>query len=164
MKSLFLYSGPLMIALLAGGCGKPEWKEFSSAEGKFKVLFPGTPKSEKRAAGPMTLTAHGAEVRNGVYMVSYGDLPAGSPFDYSKSIQGMAGPWGGNVLSETDVTVEGAKGKGFEMEVTSPRKGYATGRIVVINGRLYQIFALGSDMRASNADVQKFLDSFKLIK
>jgi hypothetical protein len=164
MKSPYFYLGPLVIALLVGGCGKPEWKEFSSPEGKFKVLFPGAPKSETRPAGPLTLKAHAVELRDGVYVVSYADLPPGNPFDYSASIRGMAAPWGGKVLSETDVTVEGTRGKGFEMEVTNPRKGYATGRIVVISGRLYQIFALGNNMRASEPDVQKFLDSFKLIK
>jgi hypothetical protein len=162
MKSLCAVS--LAITFVAGGPAQPEWKEFSSKEGKFKALFPGAAKSETRDAGPLRLHAHGVEVRDGVCMVSYADLPAGTDFDYAASIRGMAQPWGGKIISEKDIDIEGTRGRAFEMEVTKPKQGYATGRIVVINGRLYQIFALGANMRAKEPDVQKFLSSFKLTK
>ncbi len=162
MKSLCLVV-PVLTFFVAG-CGSAEWKEFSAPDGSFSVLLPGTPKSETRPQGPLSLTAHGVEVRNGAYMVSHCELPPGIAFDYSGSIRGMAGPWGGKILSETDVTVAGVRGRAFEMEVTKPQKGFATGRIVVIKGRLYQIFALGANMRANEPHVEKFLDSFKLTK
>jgi hypothetical protein len=148
--------------LLAVGCGS-SWKEFSSPEGKFTVSMPGTPKKQTQNQGGLTTNAFAVEVKNGAYLVSYSDLPPGTPFDYSAGIRAMATKYQGKVLSETDFTLDGNKGKAYEMEINQP-KGFATGRIVVVNNRLYQTLAIGTNARASDPDVKKFLDSFKLTK
>src|SRR5262245_27580611 len=59
--------------------------------------------------------------------------------------------------------MEGTTGKEFEIKSTKP-KGYVCGRVIVINNRLYEVFAGGTDARLTSPDVRKFLDPFKLIR
>jgi hypothetical protein len=66
-------------------------------------------------------------------------------------------------LSEKEYTFEGSTGREFEIETGKP-KGYVSGRVIVLNGRFYEMFAMGTNARLSNSDVRKFLDSFKLKK
>jgi hypothetical protein len=157
---------PALLLLLPLACsGTITWTDYSSPEGKYSVLMPsGTPKDEVRTgANGLTIKAHGVEVRNGAYLAAYADLPALTTFDYGAAINAMAGTYQGKVLSQTDFTLDGFTGKTFEMEIAKP-KGFASGRILVANGRLYQIVVMGTNARASDADVQKFLGSFKLTK
>jgi hypothetical protein len=153
----------VVVLLVPLGCGQLNWQEFSSPEGQFSVLMPGTPKAESRQQGPLTVKAWGVEVRNAAYMASTTDLPPGGLFDYAGGIQAMATTHQGKVLSQTDWALDGSKGKGFEMEINQP-KGYAVGRMAVVNNRLYQLLVMGSSVRESDANVQKFFNSFKLIK
>jgi hypothetical protein len=150
--------------LLSAGCVKPvEWKEYTSAEGRFSVLLPGTPKEGTRAQAGLTVKSYGVEVKNGAYAALYTDLPPGTPFDCSAAIRAMADNSQGQVLSETDFDLGGSKGKAFEVEVGRPR-GHAAGRMVVVDGRLYQLIVMGADLRASDPDVQTFLGSFRLTR
>jgi hypothetical protein len=59
--------------------------------------------------------------------------------------------------------VDGHPAKAFEFEMGNP-KGFAVGRVLVANNRLYQLIVMGSKISSSDADVKKFLDSFKLTK
>jgi hypothetical protein len=147
---------------LTAGCGK-EWKEASSPEGKFTVLMPGTPKEQSRTQAGITNHIFALEVKDGAYMVSYLDVPPGTPANYSLAIQAAAANRQGKGVKESDITIEGHEGKAYEFEMGNP-KGYAVGRIVLVNNRLYQLLVMGANISSSDADVQKFLNSFKLTK
>jgi hypothetical protein len=67
------------------------------------------------------------------------------------------------VTSLKDFTLDGVTGKEFEAEITKP-KGYIAGRVIVVNNRLYQVFAIGTNARLTDGDARKFLDSFKFTK
>ncbi len=151
------------LLVLPAGCGKIEFKDFTSPEGKFTILMPGTPEKKTQTIHNMMLVMYGMNVKNGAYAAGYADIPPGTPFSLPGAVQGIAGSHGGKVLSEKDYTLEGKTGREFEIETTTP-KGFVSGRVIVINNRLYQILALGTNARLSNADVQKFLNSFKLTK
>src|SRR5262245_25790394 len=72
LSSVFLVCGLLAMA----GCGSREFQDFTSAEGKFKVQFPGKPKeSSQPAPAGATMKSFAVEERNGVFVVSYGDMP-----------------------------------------------------------------------------------------
>src|SRR5262249_8212420 len=116
-----------------------------------------------KQAGPLSMTMHGVEVKNGAFMVAYCDIPPGAPYDYGAAVQAVANKYSGKILSQSPVTIEGQEGRAFETEITNP-KGYAWGRMVVINNGLYQLLVVGSTYRATAADVKKFFDSFQLKK
>jgi hypothetical protein len=150
---------------LAVGCAKPKtWTPFSSADGKVSVLFPGPPKQQNTTQGALTLTNHTFELRNEAYIFSQTDLPPGAPFDGQAGLNAMVGNFGGTILNQSNITVNGHQGLAYELEIKKPASGYATGRMIKAKDRLYQIMALGTNCRASNPDVQKFLGSLDLSK
>ncbi len=162
MRKLTLIAMLSLLPALAG-CGKPEFKDFSAADGKFTVLMPGTPQRKTQSVSGLNLVMYATEVKNGAYGVGYADLPANADFSLPGAVQGMAGTYSGKVLSEKDYTFEVRNGREFEIEASNP-KGFASGRIVVINNRMYEVFVLGTNARLSDPDVQTFLNSFKLTK
>ena len=176
--------------LAMAGCGQSGWRDFNSAEGKYSVQFPGKPESRTTNYPPAPQAHHHmVELDKATFLVSFIDLPPGKPFDYARTIQGMAGRVGGTVTKQTDWTTDGNNGKEFEMKITSTpyfpdgwvasagnqgkrvewwvnksKVGFASSRMVVVNNRLYQIVVIGEEATNDNADVKKFLDSFKLTK
>jgi len=155
----------VFLAVLGAGCGNRglEWKEFSSPDGGYRLLMPGTPKGETRAQGGVTVNAQTVELKDGAFLVSYTDLPAGTPFNSDAAIQGMATTYQGKVLSQADYAIGGKPGKGFELEINQP-KGFAVGRMAVVDNRLYQLLVIGANRRATDSEVQKFFDSFELTR
>jgi hypothetical protein len=140
-----------------------EFKEFSAPDGKFSVLMPGTPEKKTQTIQGMRLVMYGVDVKDGAYVVGYADPQPGRPVSLPGAVQGVAGSHDGKVLSETDYSFEGNTGREFEVETSKP-KGFVSGRVIVINGRFYQILAMGTNASLANEDVQKFLKSFKLSK
>jgi hypothetical protein len=141
------------------------WQEFTSAEGAFSILLPGTPITEERTApnGKTTRLVE-VELKDGAYLVSYIDVGAGRPRDPSTVAKDLAAKHAGTVLAESDFTVAGASGKEFELHVSRPQKGYLSARVVAVNGRLYQFLVLGTHAHVKDPDVQKFFESFRLTK
>jgi hypothetical protein len=120
----------LLVTMAAGlttaGCGKSDWHDFNSAEGKYSVQFPGKPEEETTTYRPgPQVHAHlwplrrVFEVPKATFLVSFIDLPPEVPLDYSGTIRGMAGLVGGTVTKERDWALDGNKGKEVEMSITS---------------------------------------------
>jgi hypothetical protein len=151
-----------------------EWKEFSSRQGGFSVLMPGTPKEETEVKelpvvgrGETHLFVLASE--SGVYVAAYLDVPGlarqtqafcdsfGKGFLNSIGDATAKGA-GGRVAHETDITMGNYPGKEILIEVPA---GNATARAYFIKRRGYQLIAAptsGSDP----ANVKKFLDSLKV--
>jgi hypothetical protein len=152
--------------VLLTGCsrlfkGPFNWQTFTAPDGSFSVDLPGPLKKETRQQGPLTITMYGAEVRNGIFAAAVCDLPPGAPFDYDGGVRGIAASHAGKILTQSPWNIAGHVGRAFEIELTQP-KGYASGRMVVVNGRLYQLLVMGAHFRESDAEVQKFFGSFRL--
>jgi hypothetical protein len=159
------------VALLAlSGCGGPSFKEFSSADGKFKVQMPGTPKETSQTQGDVKLKMFIVEEKNGAYAVMYADLPF--PEDLPPAVQAMS--LNGSVESMT----KGANGKkiasseikladkypGRSVEADLPDKGgKLNGRIYLVGKRLYQVLVMGKGDFSKSEAATKFLDSFELL-
>lgn len=182
----------LLVTMAAGlttaGCGKSDWHDFNSAEGKYSVQFPGKPEDESVTYRPgPQVHAHMVKLPKATFLVSFIDLPPGIQLDYKGAIQGMTSLVGGRVTKERDWTIDGNKGKDIEMSITGTpffpvgwvasagnrgkqvelplnknKAGFASSRMVVINNRLYQIVVIGEEATFDDADVKKFFDSFKL--
>jgi hypothetical protein len=152
--------------VLSAGCSKLfkgsfNWQTFTAPDGSFTVELPGKMKQETRQQGGLTITMYGAEVRNGMFGVAITDLPPGAPFDYDAGVQGVANSHAGKILRKGSWSINGHEGRSYEIEITNP-KGFGTGRMVVINNRLYQLLIMGSNYRESDAEVQRFINSFKV--
>jgi hypothetical protein len=174
--------------LTTAGCGKSDWRDFNSAEGKYSVQFPGKPedKSVTYHQGPK-VDAQVVILNQATFLVSFIDLPPEIPLDYAAILEGMTGQVGGKVTKLRDWTIDGHKGKEVEMFITSTpfypvswvataankgkrldwwfnrnKAGFASMRMLVINNRLYQIVAIGEETDFENAYVKNFFDSFKL--
>jgi hypothetical protein len=128
---------------------KLSFKEFSSVDGKFTILMPGTPTKKEQSVLGIKVVAFGVDVKNGAFAVTYADIPKDTPFDLSGAMNGITGSFAGKVLKETEWKFEGSVGKEFEAETTKP-KGYISARLILINNCFYQIMAMGVNARMSN--------------
>jgi hypothetical protein len=160
----------LVLAGAVNGCGG-NWKEFSSAEGKYKVMMPGTPKETTQASPAGPIKFHTVEEKNGAYVVNFTDI-TGTASEPPEKIdqrldgarQGAAGNVQGKVVKEDKITLEG-KYPGRDIQIELPNdKGLIRVRMYFVNGRLYQVMAVGTKSWTGSGDVQKFLDSFALLQ
>ncbi len=125
--------------------------------------MPGEPSRTTQRILNLDVVMYGRNVKDGAFAVGYADFPPGTPVSLDGAVQGISKTHDGKVLSSKEFILEGSTCKEFEIEINKP-KGYVSGRVIVINRRFYQYFAIGTNGRLSNPDVRKFLDSFKLIK
>jgi hypothetical protein len=150
----------------------PTWLDYVSAEGKFRVLFPGAPTREtipppgrSKSAKPRVVffTAEAADVK---YSVAYEDFDqsgpgADTPEQFiQKQHNQLAGGRGGKLLDEKDVALGPHKGKELMVEV--PGEGTARIRFFAAGRRLYKLTALGKTHPPDPGETAKFFDSFQI--
>ena len=158
------------LALLLSSCG-PNFTEYTSAAGRFKVLVPGTPRvsKEEKPAGQTFL--YTVEQPSGRYVVAYLDLKTepGEGADKArerleKARDGAVGSVGGKVLADKPITLAG-KYPGRDVTIELPGKeDLVRDRMYLVNGRFYQVTATGRKWWVESADTQKFLGSFRLVE
>lgn len=163
------------------------WKEFTSKEGKFRVLLPGTPQQQDRVLQtPIgAVKTHDFFLQSDVsaYYLSYAEFPnvgALTPQENKEmldSSRNRALSDGARLISESDVLVSGNPGR----EVIAEKQGMILrARFVYVDGRLYNVIlgvtantAFSSGKPSANAADRtelfesistKFFDSFKLTK
>jgi hypothetical protein len=163
------------------------WKEFTSKEGRFSVLFPGTPTKNDRnldtPAGPVA--THGFMVQSDVsaYYLSYSEFPKASvltPQDQREMLDSSRNHVitdGAKLISEADISVAGTLGR----ELLAEKNGMILrARFAYVNGRLYNLIigvqantAFTTGKPSANAADRtelfeeistKFFNSFKLTK
>ena len=146
-----------------------KWQDYESRAGKFSSRMPGKVKTESRtqtlpSGDTFTLYAHGVDKGDCAFMIAYADLPIkGQGFDYTACVNAMTSTWAGKLLYQKNIKVMGNDGVEFESKISKPGTGWAAGRVFVHDGRVYQLIALGRNIRAQNKDVQLFWNSFKLL-
>jgi hypothetical protein len=161
--------------VLLGGCGSG-WKEFSSEQGKFRILFPGTP-AEKTQAFPLP-SGGTTEVRSFSYeqkqppllfQVDYYDLPsseeppggAGEAW-WDRRREAILSNLQGGLLEEKVLTLQGHPGREFRFEVPRLDHLILVARVYVVHTRVYRVMVTGPREQVSAGDVLRFLDSFRL--
>jgi hypothetical protein len=164
--------------LVIAGCGGLNWQEYTSNEGGFTVLLPGAGRSkthtvqpskefkekmetEKTPVGPVTMNTTVVELPEGAFLVAWADLPANMPLDLDARLDALAGRYRGPIARKEKVEFLGTEGREFEIDTRNP-PGEAVGRLYQVKNRLYQLLVVGSHVRASSAEVRRFLDSFRL--
>ncbi len=155
---------PLALLTLSGCGGKPEFKKFTAKDGGWSVLFPGgNPERKTMRANGIDLVAYGVTSKRWAFLVAWGDLPQGVGYDYNRGLRGIAGNFSGEITINRPWSFAGNKGIEFQIKSKKP-KGYVSGRLIVINRRVFQITGMGNSETLSSSDVQKFLNSFELTK
>ncbi len=166
----------IMLATLSAlpmsiGCQKSEFADFSPAGGGFKVAMPGTPQEQSQTTNGIAMKTYMVGMTNGDYFVSYSDsrLP---PTASDKQVQhrldlardGQLNASGGKLLSESNIQIDG-KYPGREVNSEIPaKKAFARWRIYFVDGKLFQVFALGRESWVKSPDVDTFFNSFALTK
>lgn len=154
--------------IFVSGCSKTEFKEYTSAVGKYKVQLPGSPKEESRNAAGTTLNAAAVQQKDGVYAVVWSDLPiqAGEStngrLDRSRdeTLANIKAP----LKAESMIMLDGKyEGRDFQADLPGG-KGLLHARIYLVGTRLYQVMVVGKPTWVSSADSLKFLESFEVTK
>jgi hypothetical protein len=163
----------VFLLLVSAGCGTGlgELKEFSSAEGGFKVKMPGSPKKQSQPAAGTTLHTYSVEGRSGAMIASYGDMPIPAKEPEAKiqdrldgARQGMLKNVNATLVKETKIQLPGGH-PGREITADLPAgKGIMRARIFLVDTRLYQILVVGVPTFANSTDATTFLESFELKK
>lgn len=140
--------------------------DFTSKAGGFTVKMPGTP-AESSSGGVTQLFSMAGDA---VYVVKFVQYPADvvakmSDADIDKAIiaeqqKGMDA--GDKVTDQQKVTLDG--NSGIQVTVTGANSGKGRFIFVKAQGRLYTIAAAQAKSASVPADVDTFLDSFKLTK
>jgi hypothetical protein len=137
-----------------------EWKEFTSPEGNFRVVFPETPQQQKgteRNLHQFSATA-GAES----YGLAYADYSLGT--DWESAVNGerdsIVKGFGGSVVDEKRTSVEGYPGKWIRF-VGQNTSGELS--IYFVGHRLYVLHALAPKRVPRPQNFSEFLNSFRLL-
>jgi len=159
-----------MILLL--GCGGNRvknseviWRPFDSPEGKFGIELPGDHRTTYSQQGDIAVTTLNVPFPDKDFSVSVGRLLA-VDIDLLAPIRELAKAHNGNIVTtgKPGQRFYGHPGREFEIEVEKPRRGFASGRILIADGKIYQILAIGEAMQLSDPLVQRFLNSFTIAK
>ncbi len=165
--SLFLV---LAILLLAGF--DKTWKAFTKKDANFEVMMPGEPKeetaTEETVAGPIKLYQASFVGADRAYFVSFSDLPKSTwKGDPKKMLEGArdgaAKRVQGKVVADRELKLAG-KYLGREFKVLVGDKMQLTQRVYLVKHRLYQVNMGCLVKTCSDAEVQDYLNSFKLLK
>jgi hypothetical protein len=185
----------VLISCLATGCGgrhssspgapsppatqpqppaQPNWLEYSSQEGRFKVLMPAQPTVETKIppGGQGQGAIHKAFVfrdnKRELFQVLYLDFPETSVSNLGPDklvdilASGVASDAKGTIQERRMVAL--GEAPGAEVKVSVPNTGVITARVFLSGGRGYQVIVAMPSAKASSGDVQRFLDSFQLLK
>jgi hypothetical protein len=156
--------------------GNCRWRPFTSAEGRFRVQLPGTPRIDKQTwvteKGPLDLYIVFADERGTgtSYGVCYSDLdgPAvpegegGADEILAQAREAVRKRMGGRILEERPIALEGHPG--LELMIHSPQRGTAVARVFCTGDRFFQVLAVGEDVSLFQPPVRSFLDSFRLVR
>ncbi|MBA3453314.1 MAG: hypothetical protein H0T42_09510 [Deltaproteobacteria bacterium] len=162
----------VLAILLLAGFDKAVWKAFTKKNANFSVMMPGTPKeetaTEQTAAGPIKLWQASVIGGTKAYFVSYSDLPKstwkGDPKTMLEGARdGAAKRVQGKVVTDRELKLAD-RYPGREFKVLVGDKLELTQRVYLVKHRLYQVNMGCMVKGCTEAEVQEYLDSFKLLK
>jgi len=165
----------LTVGILLAGCGGTTWSEFSSADGAFSVLMPGTPTEQTQTQdtdlGPIDVHMFTIEQGEVAYLVGYNVFPAAvieaatpaAILDGARD--GQVETVKGTLLSEKEITLGAYPGRDLEIQVEgSDGASSLRSRLFMVGDRLYQLVVAGPKGQSTSPNTIKFLDSFKLVE
>jgi hypothetical protein len=145
---------------LATALAQTEWKEFTSSEGNFRVLFPDDPQQQtdaERNLHQFSATA-GAES----YALAYADYSPAADWEnlVDRERDSIVNSLGGSVVDEKRTSVGGYPGKWVRF-VGQNTSGELT--IYFVGQRLYVLHAFAPKSAKRPQGFSEFLNSFRLL-
>jgi hypothetical protein len=159
-----------LLGLASAGCGEKPLEPFKSPDGKFSVMFPGTPKTQDRIGhNDIKFTSFSVEGLSWGYFVTHYDLPGTikvTPNNLMEilnaEIDGAFRQAQGEKKSSKPVRLQDAHdGIEFAGIFAKPQKMDVRGRMFIVNNRMYNVMVLGSADRVNSDMATEFLGSFK---
>ncbi len=163
----------LFLSLATGKVEAAAWKTFTSKEGGFRILMPGTPKlteaTHKSFVGTVQEYTYTIRTKNGYYSANYSVLPGiavnlgGAATIFDKAKKGLLEDAGGKETSFHDTSMRGHPGKELRFQVASSggaKRMSGRARFYLVNEILYVL--VGTSATPDDPDIARFLDSFQL--
>jgi hypothetical protein len=150
----------LTTLFLATMFAETEWREFTSSEGNFRVVFPETPQQQKGAERNLHRFSAVAGAQS--YGLMYADYPPGA--DWESVVNGerdsIVNGFGGSVVDEKRTSVEGYPGKWIRFVGQN-----TSGELVLyfVVHRLYVLHAFAPEGTPRPENFSTFLNSFLLL-
>jgi hypothetical protein len=169
---------PFVVMFFTSACGGgSDWQTYSSTSGNFSILAPGsfkeTTQSNDTAIGK--IESHTFVLDHGAisYFVSYADFPADA-MQVANTDSALEGGVGGalenmnaTLVNKIDISLDGAPGKEVQGDIpaneTFPNGGVVKARAYLVSNRLYQIYVLVKKGSESDAQMDRYIQSFKLL-
>jgi len=179
-KNSFLTIGiSLLAACVLAACNpKYNWRDYSSPNASYRVMFPSKPATHTRAVDlngmkvDMTMTA--AEVDGTMFAVGSAQAPdaasAQAALDAMKTA--LVRNIGATITKEKSASataIDGDKASqrtAIDIEATGARNGIPIrliGHFEARNTRLYQVVVMGKDKDIAPEQTEQFMSSFKLL-
>lgn len=161
------------VLVLCGCYPDLDWREISSAEGRFAVLLPGKPREAARsvgtASGAVEMHMSSADALGWQFGVAWADFPATALREPERLIDAQRDALlrsiYNRVVIEKLAPVAGRPGRLVLVEGKIGDKFVALhARFVLDGARLYQVAATGTKGGVEAAGIETFLDSFKLAR
>lgn len=154
--------------------GDSIWKEFTSEEGRFSILMPRTPRQTVETVdtpvGEIDEYAFTVIHGNITYIARYSDYPRNVLTNDPQAIldafrNSAVASVEGKLLDERSISIDGYLGRELKIKIADDADtAIVQIRIYLVGNRLYYIYTLAPEERASSPSVDKFLDSFKLVR
>src|SRR5256714_7477437 len=150
----------LTALFLATTFAQAEWKEFTSPDGNFRVVFPESP--QKQMGTERNLHQFSATVGAESYGLAYADYAPST--DWESAVNGerdsIVNSLGGSVVDEKDTSVEGFPGKWIRFVGQNTNGELA---IYFVGHRLYSLHAFAPKGVPRPENFSTFLNSFRLL-
>ena len=165
----------LFLSAFAFGFQLPsDWVSFKSAEGRFSVGMPKTPtpavKDVDSALGKLQLYSFTASSSTTFYLACYGDYPTEPGSDRQTVVldlvrDGVVKGIEGEFIAEKVISIDGHPGREFTAQkALDGVENIFTWRVYLVGRRLYQVAAVTAASSANSPEIQKFLNSFRLME
>ena len=145
---------------LATTFAQTEWKEFTSRDGNFRVLFPDNPRQQTGAERNLHQFSAAADSES--YGLAYADYPPGT--DWGNAVNGerdsILNSLAGSLVDEKRTSVEGYPGKWIRFVGQNTSGELA---IYFVGHRLYVLHALAPKGTRRPQNFSEFLNSFRLL-
>ena len=163
------FAGLVVLVNLAAGVGAQDDKKYESKEGRFRVAFPGTPKTVTRKTNDIDVNIVIVGRGKGGLAVIYSDLPpekvkTAKPKDLlDGGEKGLINNFKAKVTSSKDV--EFGKEKYPARELVGEKDAVHLRITLVLAGnRLYQVFVAGPKELVNGKEADDFIKSFEITK
>jgi hypothetical protein len=165
------FAAAAVVLCLAACSAELDWREFTSAEGRYAVMLPGRPAREARevtlagAKAPMHMTS--VQMSGMAFGVGYADLPHGVDATrvLAEGRDALVRNIGGRVTAERAIDLDGARGIEFQAEGAAQGAALRlAARVVVAGDRFYQAVLIVRAERAGEVDPLLFPGSFRVAR